>query len=358
MDDIISFTVQLIGDQAFNVTLPHHSSMSELAKILEKRFPDIDLQTVKLLHKAKVLRLDQYANLKAAGITHGAKIKLMASKKTDIAAVQKAREPPAMPSFEHEEQRERARQSTNTSSMASTETRFARFEEWNLPELNPAPSEARTLLHRLASDPGILGVMKKHGWKVGLLSEMPPEGKVGISPVCLLGFNMNKGQEISLRLRTDDLKGFRRYDSIRLTLIHELAHMVCFRFFFVFFFRFINYYHVFPCFFGHYAFFGFCFSSFRCIVNMIYHSKSLIVNSEESSRRWIGVVRLEPKQQVVQQLQEPLLWTWGRQERRQQRQLLEIPSEGVIYTLEFTLVMLRLQLHCDVQTHQILQAFL
>ncbi len=35
---------------------------------------------------------------------------------------------------------------------------------------------------------------------------MPPEGKVGISPVCVLGVNINAGQEISLRLRTDDLK--------------------------------------------------------------------------------------------------------------------------------------------------------
>jgi WLM domain len=42
--------------------------------------------------------------------------------------------------------------------------------------------------------------------RVGMLSEMPPEGKVGISPVCLLGVNINAGQEISLRLRTDDLK--------------------------------------------------------------------------------------------------------------------------------------------------------
>jgi len=55
---------------------------------------------------------------------------------------------------------------------------------------------------------------------------MPPEGKVGISPVCILGANMNHGQEITLRLRTDDLKGFRKYDRIRETLIHELAHMV------------------------------------------------------------------------------------------------------------------------------------
>ena len=55
---------------------------------------------------------------------------------------------------------------------------------------------------------------------------MPPEGKVGVSAVCILGVNINRGQEISLRLRTDDLKGFRRYESIRQTLCHELAHMV------------------------------------------------------------------------------------------------------------------------------------
>lgn len=41
---------------------------------------------------------------------------------------------------------------------------------------------------------------------MGLLSEMPPEGKVGVSAVCVLGYNVNRGQEISLRLRTDDLK--------------------------------------------------------------------------------------------------------------------------------------------------------
>lgn len=40
-----------------------------------------------------------------------------------------------------------------------------------------------------------------------LCSEMPPEGKVGVSPVCILGVNINRGQEVSLRLRTDDLGG-------------------------------------------------------------------------------------------------------------------------------------------------------
>jgi hypothetical protein len=39
------------------------------------------------------------------------------------------------------------------------------------------------------------------------------------APIC----EQNRGQEISLRLRTDDLKGFRKYESIKKTLLHELV---------------------------------------------------------------------------------------------------------------------------------------
>jgi hypothetical protein len=76
----------------------------------------------------------------------------------------------------------------------------------------------------LANDPGIVGIMKKHDWRIGLLEEMPPEGFVGISPVCVLGVNTGKGMKVSLRLRTDDRLGFRNYHTIRSTLLHELAH--------------------------------------------------------------------------------------------------------------------------------------
>lgn len=132
-------------------------------------------------------------------------------------------------------------------------------------QLNPPPDVALYLMHRLASDPGIVAVVEKvsdysgfthyffrligifscsqHKWTVQEMTEMPPEGYVGVSPVCLLGFNkvwyyvsdnisairvillilQNKGEEISLRLRTDDLSGFRKYESIRNTLLHELV---------------------------------------------------------------------------------------------------------------------------------------
>lgn len=102
-----------------------------------------------------------------------------------------------------------------------SKTRRTRFDISALPSLSarltatprPLPSPppaAMALLHRLASDPGIAGVMQARRWRVGLMSEMPPEGKVGVSESCVLGYNVNHGQEISLRLRTDDWQGFRR----------------------------------------------------------------------------------------------------------------------------------------------------
>lgn len=42
--------------------------------------------------------------------------------------------------------------------------------------------------------------------------------------MCILGLNENKGQKIFLRLRTDDLKGFRKLLTIKKILYHELAH--------------------------------------------------------------------------------------------------------------------------------------
>ncbi|XP_073124426.1 uncharacterized protein [Henckelia pumila] len=105
---------------------------------------------------------------------------------------------------------------------------FCDFRTLSLPgvELNPPASKALELLHMLASDPGIVAIMNKHHWRVGILTEMAPIGYVGISPKCILGLNKNHGEEISLRLRTDDLRGFRKYESIKKTLLHELVHMV------------------------------------------------------------------------------------------------------------------------------------
>ncbi|KAJ1255049.1 hypothetical protein BS78_K295800 [Paspalum vaginatum] len=133
--------------------------------------------------------------------------------------------------FDEEEQRLRQRSSGRTQiplKLPQGEYIFCDFRTLHLPgiELNPPPSEALKRMHMLACDPGIIAIMNKHKWRVGIMTEMAPVGYVGVSPKCILGFNKNMGEEISLRLRTDDLKGFRKYESIKKTLLHELAHMV------------------------------------------------------------------------------------------------------------------------------------
>ena len=133
--------------------------------------------------------------------------------------------------FEDEERRERARRGAlgdgRGRSTAGGRGRFGAVETLPTPAgTTPSRERARELLMRLATDPGVVGVMDLHGWDVGKLCEMPPEGKVGVSAACVLGYNVNNGAEIHLRLRTDDMRGFRDYVTIRRTLLHELAHNV------------------------------------------------------------------------------------------------------------------------------------
>lgn len=61
--------------------------------------------------------------------------------------------------------------------------------------------------------------MQKHKFSVGLLTELAPHENPE-----LLGLNVNKGQAIKLRIRTDAYDGFRPYLWIRKVLCHELAH--------------------------------------------------------------------------------------------------------------------------------------
>lgn len=104
---------------------------------------------------------------------------------------------------------------------ATAFTPFKRIE--TLPML-PERHVATKILTDLANDPGIKECMRRRNWEVGCLAEMYPEGKVGVSDVCVMGLNKNKGETIYIRLRTDDLSGFRKPLSIRKVLFHELTH--------------------------------------------------------------------------------------------------------------------------------------
>lgn len=63
--------------------------------------------------------------------------------------------------------------------------------------------------------------MQKHKFAVGTLTELAPHEQPH-----LLGLNVNAGEAIKLRLRTDDYAGFRTYKEVRRVLCHELTHNV------------------------------------------------------------------------------------------------------------------------------------
>lgn len=85
----------------------------------------------------------------------------------------------------------------------------------------PDPSSAQSILDKLANDPAILHIMRKHEFSVGLLTELAPHEQPD-----LLGLNVNAGQQIKLRIRTNRYDGFRVYSEIRKVLCHELSHNV------------------------------------------------------------------------------------------------------------------------------------
>ncbi|KAK3055969.1 hypothetical protein LTR09_003203 [Extremus antarcticus] len=93
-----------------------------------------------------------------------------------------------------------------------------------LPHL-PSPDKSQRFLERLRDDAGIKSSMRKHGFAVGLLTEMDPAEHT-THESRTLGLNRNRGEVIELRLRTDAYDGYRDYKVIRKTLCHELAHNV------------------------------------------------------------------------------------------------------------------------------------
>ncbi|KAJ2724851.1 hypothetical protein GGI07_001704 [Coemansia sp. Benny D115] len=98
-----------------------------------------------------------------------------------------------------------------------TQYTFHAFE--TLPNLNNRQA-ALSMLQRLEKDEGVRQIMRKREYSVGVLRELHPNERT------ILGYNRNRGEVIALRLRTDDLEGFRSYESVREVLMHELAHMV------------------------------------------------------------------------------------------------------------------------------------
>ncbi|KAK4035077.1 WLM domain-containing protein [Parachaetomium inaequale] len=83
----------------------------------------------------------------------------------------------------------------------------------------PRQDEALHTLKRIASL--VKPLMRARGWKVKTLSEMNPD------QANLLGLNINKGQQILLRLREPfDRTQFLPFEKVADTMLHELCHIV------------------------------------------------------------------------------------------------------------------------------------
>ena len=108
--------------------------------------------------------------------------------------------------------------STGSGSSSSLQFRFHNIEP--LAHL-PNPASARALLEKLANDKAVQHIMRIHQFSVGVLTELAPHEHPE-----LLGLNVNAGQAIKLRIRTDAYDGFRLYKDVRRVLCHELTHNV------------------------------------------------------------------------------------------------------------------------------------
>jgi hypothetical protein len=117
--------------------------------------------------------------------------------------------------------------------------KFCRFQACTWQSFGHRPTDGTTphaframqLLEKLAMDPGVVAVMQERELVVGTLGEMDPIDDRVMHKMqheakgsCLLGYNTNGGTRIDLKLRTDDLTGFRPYPQLVATLLHELSH--------------------------------------------------------------------------------------------------------------------------------------
>lgn len=200
---------------------------------------DVPQENCKLIFRGKVLRLNDAAQTVGdVGLTRGAKLMLVATSAHDVAFVRTSRADPLVKGFVEEERDERSRRKRARAAEGSlwgtkqdSEFRFGSIKA-EFKYSSPSPYEAEKLLQRLATDPGIIEIMKTRRFKVGVFTEMSPleaqerMAKRGTPNMDLLGYNMNSGDMIVLRLRTDNVKGFRPYHDLINTLIHELTHNV------------------------------------------------------------------------------------------------------------------------------------
>jgi hypothetical protein len=212
------------------------TSGSELYNKTRQQFGWAENDEVKLLYKGKKLQPSDdtvFSNIPKKI----PKIIVMATSSVTVSEVANQKTDPLMRGFEHEKKSEQKKVVDIWGMNGQNKKyKFCRFEpcSWQSfghksTESTPHSFAAQRLLEKLATDPGVIAVMKERELVVNTLGEMDPIDdrlmqKHEKDGSCLLGYNTNHGLRIDIKLRTDDLHGFRPYPSLVATLIHELSH--------------------------------------------------------------------------------------------------------------------------------------
>jgi len=216
---ILTLTISFRGHSEV-VSLSSSSTLGELQETLYEK-TNVPPALQKLLCKGKKIIFGPEATLEQAGLKDKAKVQMLGSTEQQLEDMMDA---------ENERRRRddilraRAEKRPPTvrmprSSLVSTVS-YKFHSIVPLPHL-PSPANATAYLNRLAADPAVQHVMQKHRFSVHTLTELAPHEQPH-----LLGLNVNRGEAIRLRIRTDEYDGFRPYLEVRRVLCHELTHNV------------------------------------------------------------------------------------------------------------------------------------
>ncbi|KAJ2631649.1 hypothetical protein H4R22_001824 [Coemansia sp. RSA 1290] len=178
---------------------------------------NIPASNQKLLYKGQILRAEN--SLVSAMVPSNSKVLLIGTPRAELAKFQEQM------TRRQQGQINNAKYRANAASLYRTHDPLGISDEYGFGSFEVLPishrqNEALSMLQKLARDQGVKEIMQKHKYRVGVLRELHPQERT------ILGYNRNRGQVIALRLRTDDLEGFRDYLNVRRVLMHELAHMV------------------------------------------------------------------------------------------------------------------------------------
>ncbi|BGO99477.1 hypothetical protein RTG_02090 [Rhodotorula toruloides ATCC 204091] len=243
MDSPILFSVTHAG-RTVDLSLSPSSSLASLADTLSNEF-DLSPSSLKLLFKGKKLAIDGGEadslqevlertfgpTLVAESRTKPIKALLVGTKRSEIEAMEaqdalRRKKHDAFLFHQQHQARPSSRSGVHSLSDSSSDPAHFRFHHLEpFPKSVPFFDRRKAMLERLAEDPAVKDVMRRHKFAVGVLTELHPTLHTNFSTgEKLLGLNTNAGQKISLRLLTDDLDGLRAYNDVRRVLLHELSH--------------------------------------------------------------------------------------------------------------------------------------